>query len=257
MTWQGWNVRIERFWRALAGIQLLLAIIVFVWYGWEEKRLNSDVQQKDIALRQREAELRVVEMDTLRKTMETMSVAIGAIKKTDSYLIGGEILKIIFAPDRECLTEDQYMVIDFLAELYNKTAETPAPREMFLNVMRQRPACLKKMPIVVSTATEGYVVIGSAKYSCTDCPTRRVIDFSNFAVLSSLDRTTIIGKLPPGAIVKAKININLRANTTDIELGGNPVLRSLEAGQCALVKESFAQLRGNTWAAVTLGDCPA
>ncbi len=241
MRWQIFDKSIGRLWQFLNAVQLLIAICVFLWYGWEQKKIDADTQRTDI-------ELRKAEFDTL-------AVAIGALKKSDSYLIGSEVLKIIFSPDRECLTEDQYMVIDFLAELYNKTADLPVPRETFLAVMKKRPACLKQDPIVVSTATNGYLVVGTPKFSCIQCTGRRVVDFSNFSVVFGLERATLIGGLESGAIIKAKIDINLRTNTTDIETGNNPVLRTISAGQCASVKESFPQLRGNTWAAVTLRDC--
>jgi len=247
MTWRAVSMGILSF---LNITQLLIAIVVFLWYGWEEKKINARLQEKDVELRMSEAELKKTESETLQ-------AAVKAMKSSDSYLIGGEILKVIFSRDQPCLTEDQYMVVDFLAELYNKTAETPAPREMFLDVMRKRPNCIASMPPVISNATDGYVVVGTPKYSCPACITRRVIDFSNFGVLSGLEGTTLTGKIPVGAVIKAKIEINLRANSSDIEAGGNPVLRTLQSDQCASVKESLARLRGNnTWASVTLRDCP-
>jgi hypothetical protein len=238
MSWQQFEAILEKLWRALAGVQLLLAIVVFLVYGWHEKRISADVQKQDIDLRKAE--------------IETLRVAFNTLRKSDSYLIGGEILKIVFSPDRECLTEDQYLVIDFLTDLYNRNTEAPAPREMFLEVMKRRPGCVQKIPDPASTATDGFVVLGAPRFSCADCSSRHFVEFTNFTVLSSLDGAA---KLPKPAVVRAKLDIFLRTNTNDIRSGTNPPLRTLKAGQCVEVKD-YVEQRGNTWGAVTLRDCP-
>ncbi len=111
----------------LKAIQLLIAIFVFVVYGWHQQQVDADLRSKD--------------MDYRKAEIEVLTQAVLSLKKSDSYLVGNEILKIVFSPDQKCFTADQYVLVEFMADIYAKVSDVPSPKEKFLQLARHRPGC--------------------------------------------------------------------------------------------------------------------
>ena len=63
------------------------------------------------------------------------------------------------------------------------------------------------------------------------------------------------GTLPAGTLMLARWSVNLRDSTDVTTAGGNKVRGILGASQCVKVIESRANIRGATWAFITLDGC--
>lgn len=59
-----------------------------------------------------------------------------------------------------------------------------------------------------------------------------------------------------GLVLKARWPVNLRENNENTQLGGNPVLRVLDVGECVQI-DSTQEIRGQVWAKVQVTECPA
>jgi hypothetical protein len=257
---------------ALQAAQLVMVIGVFVWYGWEKEKLAVEQQRREAKAQQdliassaeREKltrELQVQTMASARAQQEIFVQLVTTFKRAEQYAVGTEILKII-SGQQECFTEDQYYVIEFLTDLFRKaTSEVEIDAEAFLSLAKKRKSCAEAIPANVG-ATTGMTVIGAPKARCTGV--RRIpatsdcqgVEFTNFLVVTGSDKVEATGRLQKGSIVRAKRDIHLRSNTSDISLGGNLILGRVLEGQCAEVQESFPLLRGNTWARVAIRSCP-
>jgi hypothetical protein len=60
-----------------------------------------------------------------------------------------------------------------------------------------------------------------------------------------------------GDVLRARWEVNLRANLTVTTQGGNPVLDTLAKGDCVKVLSMPENLRGQFWSLVQRTDCPA
>jgi hypothetical protein len=77
--------------------------------------------------------------------------------------------------------------------------------------------------------------------------------FTNFSVFEpQLENVSLTGAIAPDTTLRSRWSVFLRLNTGDTTQGNNPVLGVLTEGTCAKVRSSIADLRGQTWAAVSL-----
>jgi hypothetical protein len=262
----------KKFLGALQAAQLIMVIGVFVWYGWEKEKLAVEQQRREAKTQQdliassaeREKlarELQIQTMASARAQQDVFVQLVTTFKRAEQYAVGTEILKII-SGQQECFTEDQYYVIEFLTDIFKKaTTEIEIDAEAFLTLARKRKSCVEAVPANVS-ATTGMTVIGAPKPRClaarrppvaSDC---QGVEFTNYLVVTGGEKVDAAGRLQKGSVVRAKRDIHLRTNTTDITLGGNLILGRVLEGQCAEVQESFPQVRGNTWARVSIRSFP-
>jgi hypothetical protein len=79
--------------------------------------------------------------------------------------------------------------------------------------------------------------------------------FRNFEVPADSVRPD--GSIAPNTTVQARWSVYLRANYDNTEEGRNPIFGIIAENAYAKVLKSFPSVRGQTWAAVKLVNCPA
>lgn len=90
--------------------------------------------------------------------------------------------------------------------------------------------------VLAGNLAEGFVAVGRLG-------TDRYAD-QNFDILGAA------GLPVPGAVLRARWQVNLRTNLNNTESGNNPVVRTIQPGECVRVKEEGKEIRGQTWAKV-------
>jgi hypothetical protein len=96
----------------------------------------------------------------------------------------------------------------------------------------------------VPAGADGWVAVG--RYNGQ-------LGFTNFSVFApQLENVELTGAIAPDTTLRSRWSVFLRLNTSDTTQGGNPVLGVLTEGTCVKVRSSVPDLRGQTWAAVSL-----
>lgn len=250
---------LDKTWQILRALELALVIAAFLWFGWSTMKINADQQlevlkgvRQDVEARakqsadltqllRREIELRAAQSDALTQI-------IGTLRKGEGFAVGAEILKIVFSPQQKCFSEDQYFMIEFLAEVFNAASEIKADKDAFINLTRKRSGCAEA-PATGAEARDGYVVLGVPAVV-----SGRIKEFTNFTVHAPAEGIDL-EKRSKNILLKPKFDMNIRANTNDIGLGLNPSIGLIPASKCAGLTDFIADLRGNAWARVVVADC--
>jgi hypothetical protein len=195
-------------------------------------------------------ELMRVEQVLRAKQSESLMAFMSTLKKGEGYAVGLEILKIVFSPQQKCFTEDQYFILKILADTFNAASDHKADPLVFMELIKKRAGCKEVAPIS-SASKEGYVVLGVPSNSGG-----RILEFTNFDVAGVLERNADPRRMNLKQVVlKPKFDMNIRANTQDIELGGNSPIGIIKSDQCAAMTEFIPSLRGNSWGRISIRDC--
>jgi hypothetical protein len=209
-------------------------------------------------------------------------------QQSSNLVVAEKIISLLYEEKNKCIAEDQAYMIDFLIDNNNAYNKIQIDKEDFYRVSAARRNCaggsiaqdaqttvslsadgqvpiltpldiqatqerLKEKGVTVAEATaesvkpSGYVAVGA--FSPEDKT------FRNFEVASN--HVSADGSIIKGTIIKSRWSVYLRANTRNTEQGANPILGLVAESSCAKVVESFPGVRGQTWAAVNLVDCPS
>jgi hypothetical protein len=237
----------------------------------ERAQSQKERERHERALADLTIQLNKVQQETLRQLSESA-------RRSELYALGTELVKIV-SSQQQCLTEDQYFIVDFVADLFNKNSPVEFDSAHLQALARGRKGCEKSIaaPVTGSLLT-GFVVLGAAEYDCAEVADEeskdsvedeaeqkeddtkqrcKIKDFKNFSVKEGLDNIEDLLDMSDqkGAIVQAKRDTNIRANKHDYGLRNNPIIGKLPASECAEIQELY-YARGNMWARVHLSKCP-
>ena len=250
----------------------------------EERALREkEIAQHEKAFADLAQQLNEVQQETLKQLTNSA-------RRAELYALGTEMVKIV-SSQQQCLTEDQYFVIDFVADLFNKSSPVELDGAHLQALARRRKGCEKAIATpITGSLLSGFVLLGKATMVCnndTDVESKdadekadetsqdeskqkddeekkkcKIQDFQNFSVKEGLDDIDSslegIEKLPAslkGAILQAKRDTNIRANKHDYELRTNPVIGKISANECVELQELY-YARSKMWARVHLSKCP-
>lgn len=257
-------------WKSVLGvvdllIKVTLAGLAFVLFGVEKERLGVEAQQLAIQAQQ---------LDIQEK------------QQTSNLVVAERIISLLFEEKNKCIAEDQAFLIDFLIDNNNAYNQIKINKEDFSRASEARRNCaggsvardsatsaslnegsvpvvdrhvikkiheeLQSRGVTVAQAQNGqeepsgYVAVGAFAASGKS--------FRNFVVPS--DNVKQDGSIAANTIIKSRWSVYLRANTDNTEEGSNAILGLVKEDACLKVLRSFPGVRGQTWAAVKLVDCP-
>ncbi len=183
-------------------------------------------------------------------------------QKLDQQMLERAVEVVFFAKDKERLfgndasLESRRLYRAHWVETYNKYAKIKLNDDFIAIVMEQdtRPDGKRAITAADKPAREsdqnsdGWVAVGRLEG-------KRPADL-NFEIPS--DAVAVDGAIKAGTMIRARWSVNLRKNTDnteDKEHKLNPILGLMQAGQCAKVVKSVAQIRGQTWASIDVVPC--
>lgn len=240
-------------------VKIVIAVLAFFIFQVQKDRLILEGQQ----------------IENLQKQQST------------NLVVAEKIISLLYEEKSKCIAEDQAFMIDFLIDNNNEYNRVKINKESFYRASAARRNCaggavaqdarttasltadgkvpiltrrdmqatqdrLEKEGITVAAAPtsslkpSGYVAVGAFS------PEKKI--FRNFEVTSDLVGSD--GSISKESVIQSRWAVYLRANTSDTDQGGNPILGLVKEGSCVKVLESFPGVRGQTWAAVNLVDCP-
>jgi len=273
-------------------VKVAIAIIGFLVLGaarnsYELQRMQYDLQQQQANVQKTQSESAKLLAEQTKALAEAQTVT----RKEDTALVT-MIVDLLFKQNLQCVTEDQSVMIGFLAELndeYNRvkignrvtgaftkrhaceqqSAAISADAKLvkaevngqipelnagnvkgLLSSLKQKPefeAAAKSTNEQQKKGADGYVALG--RPAGTASPT-----FTNFEHVGGPTLTD--ANVPINSVWRSRWAVYLRTNSNNTEDGTNPIIGTIGERQCVRVVESYANIRGQTWAAVSLTQCP-
>lgn len=267
----------------LVKVGLAVIAIVFV-----------DKTQKSYELQKQQAELQRIQVDTLKAQAEQtkiMADAQSVVRKDDAALVQ-LIVELLFKQNLNCRTEDQMVLISFLGEMNDSYKKVKLGDRVAGGFGKRRECGLTSEAIqadakIVKTSGDGRIpVLTAANFDAVFEPLLKqpefkaamglefvkyqakgatgyvalgrpagANNFSNFDLLTG-DRANNLD-VTDGSLLQANAPVFVRANRRSTDDGHNPIIGQLADHQCVKTVDAFPNTRGQTWALVTLADCPA
>ena len=229
----------------------------------------------------------IFQVEQNRLDLETKEIENRGKQQASNLVVAEKIISLLYEEKNKCIAEDQAFMIDFLIDNNNAYNQILINKEDFYRASAARRNCLTgsiaqdaetstsltddgQLPVLttedISTTTEelatkgvtvvaasgadiapsGYVAVGA--FSLNDTT------FRNFEV--EHDAIDQKGSIAQKTIIRPRWSVYLRANKTNTEHGANPILGVVDENSCVEVLESYPKVRGQTWAAVKLVECP-
>ncbi len=183
--------------------------------------------------------------------------------KLDQQMLERAIEVVFFAKEKERLfgndmsLEGRRLYRVHWLETYNHYTKVKLSNDFIAIMMEQHMVPEDTKPVTAldkskresNQNSDGWVAVGRF-------PSSRYADV-NFDVPPD----GIVGDstIKAGTMIRARWSVNLRKNTDnteDKEHKLNPILGLIQAGQCAKVVKSVAEIRGQTWASIDVVPCP-
>jgi hypothetical protein len=207
-----------------------------------------------------EGQKELLERDKLNQEMLTQAISIIFLAKEKERLFGNEVsLESRQAYRKHWIeTYNSYAKVQLTPDFIAITMEqdTGAADKRVLTTGDKPPPIVKveavgapAVPPGQSQNGDGWVAVGRFK-------TARYADL-NFDILDVPPNAVVDGVIKAETYMRARWSVNLRTNTKNTEDGNsNPVRGLIQAGQCAKVLDSAANIRSQTWAFIDLVTCP-
>jgi hypothetical protein len=249
----------------------------------ELQRMQYELQQQQANVQKTQAESAKALAEQTKLLAEAQTVT----RKEDAALVA-MIVDLLFKQNLQCVTEDQSVMINFLTELndeYNKVKLG----SRIAGALNKRRACDQQnlaisrdaklvqvdglIPNVSASNVKG--LLSSLKLKpefeaaarSTDEQRRKGADgyvalgrpsgskaFTNFELVGGTP--AIDANVPSGSIWRSRWSVYLRTNSSNTDEGSNPIIGVIEERQCVRIVDVFPNIRGQTWAAVGLTQCP-
>jgi hypothetical protein len=275
-------------------VKVAIAIIGFLVLGaarnsYELQKMQYDLQQQQANVQKTQSESAKLLAEQTKALAEAQTVT----RKEDTALVT-MIVDLLFKQNLQCVTEDQSVMIGFLAELndeYNKvkignrvtgaftkrhaceqqSAAISADAKLvkaevngqipdlsaanvkgLLFSLKQKPefeAAAKSTNEQQKKGADGYVALGRPAGTAPPASA-----FTNFEYAGGPTATDV--NVPAGSVWRSRWPVYLRTNSNNTDDGSNPIIGTIGERQCVRVVDAYANIRGQTWAAVSLTQCP-
>jgi hypothetical protein len=187
-----------------------------------------------------ESQKQVVEREKLSQQMLNKAIEVVFFAKEKEQLFGAETS-----------LEGRHLYRAHWLETYNQFAQVKLS-DAFMAAVMDQDTGTAAYPIVRALEKEnskfgdGWVAVGRFPAEQTS--------YQNFRVLDGSVKKN--GEIEVGTMLRARWTVNLRKNYENPSEGAiNPVLGTIQAGECVKVLESRADVRGQTWAYIDVTPC--